>query len=294
MALSHDPLWIRAGAWLAAGEADRALDVGVLGIPAFETSLSPTQAHTTPDAIRAALLRYSTFAGSAGSDLQSLQVADLGTVVHPDGLDGEERTRQEVRGAVERTKLLVCLGGDNSITFPIAQGAGADAVITFDAHHDVREGASNGSPIRRLIEAGIPGTRIVQIGIADFANSKPYSQWARNEGINVIPLDEVHAFGMTQAVSKALDWLSAASRIHVDVDMDVCDRSVAPACPASLPGGLSAHQLLLGVQAVVQDARVRTLDIAEVDAEADTADQRTVRLAAMVVLRAMLALTQRQ
>jgi formiminoglutamase len=293
MALSHDPLWIRAGAWLEAGVADDALDVGVLGVPAFQSSLSPTQAHTTPDAVRAALHRYSTYAGSANFELQSLRVADLGSVVQPDGDEGQARVREEVRQAVERMKLLVCLGGDNSITFPIAQGASADGVITFDAHHDVREGVSNGSPIRRLIESGLPGDRIVQIGIADFANSQPYAEWARAQGISVISLDEVHAHGMDRAVSTALETLSSAQRIHLDVDMDVCDRSIAPGCPASLPGGISAYQLLRGVELVARDIRVRSLDITEVDAAADTSDQRTVRLAALVVLRAMLAVAQR-
>jgi formiminoglutamase len=41
------------------------------------------------------------------------------------------------------------------------------------------------------------------------------------------------------------------------------------------------------------DARVRGIDIAEVDASADTEDGRTVRLAALCVLEAAAGLAQR-
>ena len=66
--------------------------------------------------------------------------------------------------------------------------------------------------------------------------------------------------------------------MYVDLDMDVCDRSVAPACPASLPGGLSAAELLQAAFLAGRHPRVRAMDVTEIDATADTKDQRTVRL----------------
>ena len=81
--------------------------------------------------------------------------------------------------------------------------------------------------------------------------------------------------------------------MHLDVDVDVCDRSVAPACPASVPGGLQAWELREYVRTALTDSRVRSLDIVEVDASADTADQRTVRLAALCVLEAAAGLALR-
>lgn len=225
---------------------------------------------------------------SADVDLAQLKVADLGAVIHPDGDEGHDRVRAEVREALATAAMLIALGGDNSITCPVAQGAGADALITFDAHLDVREGRSNGSPVRQLIEGGLPGRNVVQIGIADFANSRFYAEWAKDNGITIITRDHVAEQGIESVVAQALAHLGTASRIHVDVDVDVCDRSVAPACPASLPGGLSADELLAGVRAVTRDPRVVSLDITEIDAQADTADQRTVRLGALIVLRALL------
>ena len=91
--------------------------------------------------------------------------------------------------------------------------------------------------------------------------------------------------GIVGCLRTALDVAGAAGGpVFVDLDLDVCDRSVAPGCPASLPGGLSASELLTAAYTVGTDPRVVGVDIAEVDARADTPDGRTVRLAAMAVL----------
>ena len=81
--------------------------------------------------------------------------------------------------------------------------------------------------------------------------------------------------------------------IHVDLDVDVCDRAAVPACPASLPGGLSAAELRRVARLLARDARVRSLDLTEIDAAADAADGRTVRLAALLVLEAATGLAER-
>jgi formiminoglutamase len=86
---------------------------------------------------------------------------------------------------------------------------------------------------------------------------------------------------------------SGGAEVYVDLDVDVCDRAVAPACPASLPGGLSAGELLDAAYLAGRDPRVRAVDITEVDAEADAPDGRTVRLAALCVLEAAAGLAGR-
>lgn len=54
MALSHDPLWPRAGSWPSPDAVEDA-DAVLLGVPVWRTSLSPTGAGATPAAIRDAL-----------------------------------------------------------------------------------------------------------------------------------------------------------------------------------------------------------------------------------------------
>ncbi|MFC6235750.1 formimidoylglutamase, partial [Leucobacter soli] len=56
--LVHDPLWPRTGGWPALGDSGT-VDLALIGVPTSRTSLSPTQAHETPAAVRDALRRYS-------------------------------------------------------------------------------------------------------------------------------------------------------------------------------------------------------------------------------------------
>ena len=302
--LSHDPLWPRAGSWPA---FDGAADAVLLGVPTWRTSLSPTGAHATPAAIRDALPRYgTTLMGPPAQDLNDvLRIADAGDVTDPDGSAGEARVIARVR-ELAAAGLVIALGGDNSLTYPVALGAAATGLITFDAHFDLRDGISNGTPVRRLVEDSpaasslpttrIDPTRIVQIGIADFANSADYARRASDWGIRVITLDELRRRGIDDVIGEALEVAGAGAdpRIHLDIDVDVCDRSVAPGCPASIPGGLQAWELRALTRAVAADARVVSADLAEVDATADTDDARTIRLAALCVLELLAGLATRR
>jgi formiminoglutamase len=274
--------------------------LGLLGVPAHLTSLSATRADRTPDAVRAALHRFGThFTGPDGpNDLsRAVRVSDLGNIAEPDSPAGQRATCDAVAEwlgqAGTQTRLLLALGGDNSITVPVALGARAGGLVTLDAHHDLRDGASNGSPVRQLVESGLRGDRVVQIGISDFANSPAYAQRARDLGISVIRRDELEVSDIGRLVTAAIDQAGAGGAVHVDLDVDVCDRSVAPACPASVPGGISAHQLRRAARAAAAHPKVLSMDITEVDASADTPDQRTVRLAALCVLEIAAGLAAR-
>ncbi|WP_425953414.1 arginase family protein [Xylanimonas sp. McL0601] len=301
-ALPHDPLWPRAGGWPSpSGDAGPA-DLALLGVPAHRTSLSPTGAHATPAAVRQALQRFSpALAGPDGTplDLAALTVVDHGDVTEPDGPEGEARTRTRVAAALAHARVLVAVGGDNSATVATALGAWGDdlataGLVTLDAHHDLRDGVSNGSPVRRLIEAGLDPRRVVQLGIADFANSAAYARRAADLGIAVVPLNALRGRDAGDVMREALATAGAGGGpVHLDVDVDVCDRSVAPACPASVPGGLAAWELRALVRAAARDERVRSVDVVEVDATADTPDGRTVRLAALCVLEVLAGLALR-
>lgn len=292
MALPHDPLWPRAGAW---PDFDGSADATILGVPAWKTSISPTGAHATPGAIRKTLRRYSTTVLRPDPiDLnEALAIADAGDVENPDGPEGEVRVRERVRELAAASGLVIALGGDNSISFPVAQGAGATGLITLDAHFDLRDGVSNGSPVRRLVEeGGLDPKRIVQIGIADFANSVAYARRAADWGITVISRDEVRERGIADVVASALAVVGDGP-VHLDIDVDVCDRAAVPACPASVPGGLAAWELRALVRAFALSPAVRSADIVEVDALADTDDDRTVRLASLCVLELLAGLAAR-
>ena len=294
--LPHDEKWPRANALFVADPT--AADIVLIGIPAHLTSLSPSSAHLTPTAVREDLVKYSTYSSQHDIDLTALAMADLGDVADPDGAEGEKRVASTVRTITRDGNLLIAIGGDNSITYSVAAGIFFDlskiGLITFDAHHDLRDGVSNGSPIWRLIQAGLPGKNIVQIGISDFANSAQYAARAKEYGITVIHRSELRTHSIEEVMSQALEIAGRDGRqIYVDLDVDVCDRSVAPACPASVPGGISADELRQAAFFAGADGRVRAIDITEIDASKDSQDRRTTRLAALLILEAATGFAKR-
>lgn len=297
--MTDDPRWPRASAWLADSQDEGPVDLTVLGVPASRTSISATHAHLTPAAIREALARYSTYSWTHDVDVADLAVRDAGDVLDPDGEAGERRVMERVAGLVSESRLLVALGGDNSITHSVARGAWGDGIataglITLDAHHDLRDGTSNGSPVRRLVDAGLSGTRVVQIGIADFSNSREYAARARDLGITVVTRDALRRRPIGDVMAEALAVAtSGGGPVHVDLDVDVCDRAAVPACPAAAPGGISADELRQIAFLAGRSPKVHSLDVTEIDAAMDAADGRTVRLGALLVLEAAAGLARR-
>ena len=297
--MSEDQRWPRASDWLRPYAGGQSPDIVVVGVPAHQTSISKTGAHATPRAVRAALARYSTYSWSHGTDLSTLSAMDAGDVPDPDFADGEQRVADRVHDVRPDGGLLVAIGGDNSLTYSVMSGVfdgdvSHAGLITLDAHHDLRDGVSNGSPVRRLIEAGLPGHHVVQIGIADFSNSPEYAARARDLGITVVTRAALRGRAMSDVMAEALAIAgSGGGGIHVDLDVDVCDRAVVPACPAAAPGGISADDLRQAAFHAGRSPRVRSIDIAEIDATADAADHRTVRLGALCILEAASGLAAR-
>lgn len=293
--MNSDPNWPSASELLT---EDSSAKVALLGIPAHQTSISPTRADTTPPAVREALLRFSTYCTTHDQDLRELAVFDAGNIKAPDRPAGEQSVREKLQELTD--KFVIAIGGDNSITYSVATGLwGSDVasagLITFDAHHDLRDGESNGSPVQRLVNAGLNGANIVQIGIADFSNSPLYAQRAKDYGITVIPRSELRTRNAESVIAQALEIAgSAAGPIHVDFDVDVCDRSVVPGCSAAAPGGISADEFRDFAYLIGKSSEVTSVDFTEVDAQADSADGRTVRLVAVSILELLCGFQSRE
>ncbi len=285
--LAKDGLWQRANTLFKPNL--KQADIALLGFPVHKSSITPNSCHLAPKAIRSALARYSTYSASGDVDLRELKITDLGDVTGADSNNGKKVIAKKVNGLLDKYGLLIALGGDNSITYSVTSGLFGDlskvGLITLDAHHDLRDGNTNGSPVWRLIQAGLPGKNIVQIGISDFANSKEYSTRAKEAGIFVITRAQLRNKSIQDAMKQAFAHLGRnVDHIYVDLDVDVCDRSVAPACPAATPGGISADELRQAAFLAGANYKVRAVDITEIDPKRDSKDERTVRLAALLVL----------
>jgi formiminoglutamase len=285
---ASDPLWPRASDWLSRDDTDPRLLV--LGLPTSSASISASEAWRSPAALRAVLRRSSTYDGERDVDLDDLPVRDLGDLPLTDLAPAAALpVITAAVGDLPAEPVAVFLGGDNVVTAPIVASHPAAAlartgVLTFDAHHDVRtydEVPSNGAPVRWLVDQGLPGDQVTQIGIHGHANSAAYRRYCDDLGIRTVTVAEIERRGIEVVVAEALDDLaSRTDAVHVDLDIDVLDRSFAPGCPGARPGGLTPRQLITAAHRCGAHPAVRTVDLVEVDPSADVAEVTVMNLAA--------------
>ena len=296
----NDPRWPRANAWLASESAEP--ELLVVGVPSSRSSLTPSRADLAPLEVRGQVDRFSTFHGELDVDFSTVAVRDVGnwpvSEIDPVPLIGEV---MRLAGDLPTAELTLYIGGDNAITRPLAAAETDDlrklGLITFDAHHDARSleyGPSNGNPIRGLIEEhGLPGRNVVQIGIHSFSNSDAYHSYCDDAGITTVTVEQVEKIGMRAAVDVAVSQLATTcDSIYVDVDLDVLDRSFAPACPGARPGGLTVRQLSAGVLRAAAHHSVRAMDFVEVDPTLDVNDM-TLDVMAHLLLSAVTGFATR-
>ncbi len=293
-----DPNNPRAGDWVRAWDGHEDLsqiDLAIIGAPLSRASLSHSGAYLLPSAIRQTLLDFSTYDSERDVDLAPLRVRDIGDIAL-DLLDvraSHEHIRTALHALDALAPLVMTLGGDHSITKPalVARAAVAGmpiGLVQFDAHHDVRVldgGPNNGTPIRGAIEAGaIRGEDVAQIGIHAFANSVVYADWAREAGIGIHTMPAVRRRGILPVLADALAQArQAPGGVYVTVDMDVLDRSQAPGCPASGPGGLMIWDLADALYVLGQQPDLVGIDFVEVDPQRDVANM-TVKATCLAIL----------
>lgn len=252
--------------------------VALIGAPLGERSLTPGRCDLGPRALRAVLPRFSTYDVETGRSLQT-RVHDTGDValkaLAPDAAFAP--LRNAVQAQAHR-RMTVIVGGNNAVTRPGVHGLGLEGtgLLTLDAHFDLRDtdqGLTNGNPVQALLDDGMDGALISQIGLAPFANTKRAHDKAKAAGISVRTAGECHRTGFAAVVAEELERLAArADRIYVDVDIDVIDRSQWPASPGARPGGIGVHAFFEATRVIGSHAKVRAVDLTEYDPSLEVGD----------------------
>ena len=252
--------------------------VALIGAPLNERSLTPGRCDLGPKALRAVLPRLSAYDVETGLELE-IKVHDAGDValkaVSP--ADAFEPVRDAVKAQAHRA-LTILVGGNNAITRPGVHALGLDrvGVLTLDAHFDLRDtdqGLTNGNPIQALLDDGMDGQRISQVGLAPFANTRRAHEKAKAAGISVRMARECRERGLAVVVAEELERLSSLCEvIYVDFDIDVIDRSQWPASPGARPGGVSVHDFFDAARLIGAHPKVRAVDLTEYDPSLEVGD----------------------
>lgn len=266
-------------------------------------SITPARGDRAPGAVRAALPRFSTWNAALHIDLSEWHVADLGDAgahrhAWPEAFDA---IAQHVAAAMRISDFTIGIGGDHSVTYPIASSLAGRSrrlgIIQLDAHHDVRSPTptpSNGSPIRGLIDAGhVRGEDVVQIGIHPCANARELAAYCDATGIIRFTGDDVRDRGASACMNDAIAQLAECDRVHLTVDIDVLDRAFAPGTVAALPGGITPGELMQLVEVACSSELVTSMDVVEFDPDRDVS-LITAYNVANVVMTALATLARRR
>ena len=254
--------------------------VGLVGAPLAAGSVTPGRCDLAPAMLRAVLKRIGRYDVETGREIGS-SLADFGDVTIEE-LSIEESTgpiRDAVAESVTARPLTLLVGGNNAVTRPGVHALGLPlercGLITLDAHFDMRDtsgGLGNGNPVRALLEDGLPGRNIAQVGLASFANSGAMHQDALAAGNRVITVGEVHRRGILDCIGDALSHVAHCEALLVDCDIDVIDRSQFPGAPGARAGGMSALDFFAAVRRLAAEPRVRVIDLTEWDPPLDPTD----------------------
>jgi arginase family enzyme len=260
--------------------ADTRTAVGLVGAPLAVGSVTPGRCDLAPELLRATLRRIGRYDVETGRELAT-QIADHGDI-ELGGLTIEQATgpiREAVSASAARHELTLLVGGNNAVTRPGVLGLGMPldkvGLITLDAHFDMRdldEGLSNGNPVRALIEDGLPGANIAQVGLASFANSRQMHEDALAAGNLVVTMADIRSDGIAQAIDGALARVKHCEAIVVDCDIDAIDRSQFPGAPGARPGGMAVHDFFAAVRQFAAHPTVRIIDLTEWDPPLDPTD----------------------
>ena len=260
--------------------ADGEAPVGLLGVPLAAGSVTPGACDQAPSVLRRTLRRIGRYDVETGRELET-RVADRGDV-ELGGMTIEQATpviREAVAASAEAHALTLLVGGNNAVTRPAVLGLGGElgeiGLITLDAHFDMRDtsaGLSNGNPVRALIEDGLPGANIAQVGLASFANTSAMHRDAVDAGNLVVTIGDVRRDGIGHAITQALDHVAHCDALVIDCDIDVIDRAQFPGAPGARPGGMAAHDFFHAVRRLASDPRVRVIDLTEWDPPLDPTD----------------------
>lgn len=208
--------------------------------------------------------------------LAGVTMADIGDIVIPPG-DVKmfiNTTTEVARQIAARGSMLVSVGGDHSITFPLVRGMepwGTLEVIQFDAHFDTRDTVagsrySHSSPIHRISELTFV-ERITQLGIRNFASRESLAM-AEKIGTVVVPASEMHRKGPAEAVS---EHVPDGKNIYLTIDTDFFDWSIVPGTVLPEPGGFTLQEFRECVQVIAGQSNIVGFDVVCLNPLVDTA-----------------------
>jgi arginase len=195
-------------------------------------------------------------------------------------------------------QLPIMLGGDHCLAIGSISAVSRHCreqnkklrVLWFDAHADFNtatltpSGNIHGMPVaclcghgpQELIEMGghVPALRpkdIRQIGIRSVDAGE--KRLVHDMGIEVFDMRYIDEMGMRHAMEMALALVDANTHLHVSLDVDFLDPSIAPGVGTTVRGGPTYREAQLCMEMIADTGRLASLDLVELNPAFDVRNQ---------------------
>jgi len=257
-------------------------------------------ADEAPDAIRKASVIYSLeHDGGIAAELDFISLTDgLGIVdAGNHTLETAETMANKVGSA---GGVTIALGGDHLVPLPLIRGLQKGrprklGVVIFDSHLDLHPSPPlwAGSQWRTLIDEGLLNPEdITLIGPRGVRQSQHEIEYARENGVQVIPLQEVDELGLKEICQRVCDGLKEVDAVYISLDIDVVDPGFCPAQKYPDAAGMTPREILMVMRKVTTIKPIAGFDLCCFSPRYDE-NQRGALVAARFALEALYGCKRR-
>ena len=279
--------------------------VSLIGVPT-DVGAGTLGARMGPDALRVAGLAQAI--AQFGVDVKDLGNLDGPANPWQDAVDGFRHLPEVVKwnqllhdamyAELKAGRLPIMLGGDHCLGIGSISAVAKHCrdtgkklrVLWFDAHADFNtatltpSGNIHGMPVaclcghgpQGLIEIGghIPAINakdIRQIGIRSVDEGE--KRMVHDMGIEVFDMRFIDEMGMRHAMELALAGVDDATHLHVSLDVDFLDPTIAPGVGTTVRGGPTYREAQLCMEMIADTGRMASLDLVELNPALDVRNQ---------------------
>ena len=238
------------------------LDIAVVGVPwDGGTTNRPGARHGPRDVREQSMLIRPFHHVTQKSPYDECAVADMGDApINPVDLNDSLQRIEDFFVKIHKAGAApLSVGGDHLISLPILRAIAKDSpvgLIHFDAHTDTNDNYfggnkyTHGTPFRRAVEEGlIDPKKMIQIGIRGTRYRPSGSDFAKDNGIRVIYIEEFYRLG-TEGVISEIQKVIGDTPAYVTFDVDALDPAYAPGTGTPEVGGYSTfdgQQMIRGL-----------------------------------------------
>lgn len=191
----------------------------------------------------------------------------------------------EIDSHLQADEYGIFLGGDHTISIGTVSAVAKRervGVLWIDAHADMNtprtspSGNIHGMSVAALLgdcppelsDVGFAGPKlqpdqIAMIGVRNLDHEERIR--VSKSGMSVFTMREVDELGMSEVAARVLRFFDRFEHLHISLDLDSCDPSIAPGVGTPVLGGLSYREAHLLMEILADSQKVRTLDVVEIN-----------------------------